>query len=170
MTMMTRDRAHAARCHLVYVCRRGAPLPATMLRSLCLCLLLVTSSYAFVPHGQSVARRPQGQHTVVRQRVVCQGWFDNKETKMPEPVVEEPKKKGFIGGFFEELDNFVDDAMSRKLGNVSSRSTSMCKKSVRERRIPADSPLFRSVRPASRDRAPHSTGSVSPASMGRMTR
>ncbi|KAL7543306.1 hypothetical protein ACHAXR_012632 [Thalassiosira sp. AJA248-18] len=30
---------------------------------------------------------------------------------------EQPKKKGFFGNFFEELDAFVDDATSRRLGN-----------------------------------------------------
>lgn len=30
---------------------------------------------------------------------------------------EEPKKKGFFQNFFEELDAFVDDATSRRLGN-----------------------------------------------------
>ena len=28
-------------------------------------------------------------------------------------------KEGFFGKFFRELDNFVDDATSRRLGNVS---------------------------------------------------
>ena len=36
---------------------------------------------------------------------------DNNES------VEQPKqKKGFFGNFFQELDNFVDDATSRRLG------------------------------------------------------
>lgn len=30
---------------------------------------------------------------------------------------EPPKKKGFFANFFEELDAFVDDATSRRLGN-----------------------------------------------------
>ena len=30
---------------------------------------------------------------------------------------EQPKKKGFFANFFEELDAFVDDATSRRLGN-----------------------------------------------------
>ena len=30
---------------------------------------------------------------------------------------DEPKKKGFFQNFFEELDAFVDDATSRRLGN-----------------------------------------------------
>lgn len=30
---------------------------------------------------------------------------------------EQPKKKGFFQNFFEELDAFVDDATSRRLGN-----------------------------------------------------
>ena len=37
--------------------------------------------------------------------------YDNNE------LVEQPKqKKGFFGNFFQELDNFVDDATSRRLG------------------------------------------------------
>lgn len=30
---------------------------------------------------------------------------------------DEPQKKGFFQNFFEELDAFVDDATSRRLGN-----------------------------------------------------
>jgi len=38
------------------------------------------------------------------------GEYDNES-------VEQPKqKKGFFGNFFQELDNFVDDATSRRLG------------------------------------------------------
>jgi len=41
---------------------------------------------------------------------VPDGEYDNES-------VEQPKqKKGFFGNFFQELDNFVDDATSRRLG------------------------------------------------------
>lgn len=38
---------------------------------------------------------------------------DNNGEQQESPV---PKKKGFFGNFFEELDAFVDDATSRRLG------------------------------------------------------
>lgn len=41
--------------------------------------------------------------------IVAQSAFDDDE-------YEPPKKKGFFANFFEELDNFVDDATSRRLG------------------------------------------------------
>jgi hypothetical protein len=37
--------------------------------------------------------------------------FDNEDD------YEQPKKKGFFANFFQELDAFVDDATSRRLGN-----------------------------------------------------
>ena len=44
------------------------------------------------------------------QRSSCQ-------TTLPMTGEDEPQKKGFFQNFFEELDAFVDDATSRRLGN-----------------------------------------------------
>ena len=51
-----------------------------------------------------------------RPSVVCHGFFDRKPAPTPAPAPE-PKEEKKGKGFFAEMDNFIDDAFSRKLGN-----------------------------------------------------
>jgi hypothetical protein len=54
-----------------------------------------------------------GRFIIDSSSVLCESFNDDDDDEY-EP---QEKKKGFFANFFEELDAFVDDATSRRLGN-----------------------------------------------------
>ena len=81
-----------------------------MVRTVALLLAVVTCAAGFVV-------RPSAQTPSTVARAFP---WEKKAPPPPEPEPEPEKKKGFFGGFFEEIDNFADDAFGRKLGNGAS--------------------------------------------------
>ncbi len=53
-----------------------------------------------------------GRFIIDSSSVLCESFYEDDDEYEPQE-----KKKGFFANFFEELDAFVDDATSRRLGN-----------------------------------------------------
>jgi hypothetical protein len=67
-----------------------------------------TCTLALVAACQTAAFSPSNPFTLAQQQ---------RSQPIAMSADDEPKKKGFFQNFFEELDAFVDDATSRRLGN-----------------------------------------------------
>mmetsp|Transcript_24900 Transcript_24900/g.36534 ORF Transcript_24900/g.36534 Transcript_24900/m.36534 type:complete len:161 (+) Transcript_24900:66-548(+) len=76
--------------------------------------ILIASTLASTVEGFSPSQVISRQPFELNQ--LCYGVRQSRSTSTQVFMGQEGEKKGMFGNFFEELDNFIDDATSRRLG------------------------------------------------------